>query len=480
MRISLILLWCSFFCRVHTALAQPSVTRSIRDFGAKGDGKKNDTEAFQKAAAFFNNRQGNGKLLIPAGTYIVGRQVYSKGDSSRNVYTGDNILHLKNCRNLVVEASGKVTIRYAAGLKLGAFSPRDGKAYRHNKADFLNPAYAAIIGYCIFIEQCSNVTVSGLRLDGNNKLIEFGGRYNDLGIQLQHYGFFIYNSRRIVLKNVYAGYFGLDGISVNNRVTPQQDSIFIENGVFEYNSRQGLSWVRGNGLTARNCQFNHTGKSKYSSAPGAGVDIEAEDGTVSGGRFYNCSFVNNTGCGLVTVGDVSDCSFEGCTFWGTTNWSAWVTAPSFLFRNCNFHGAFVHGFNASTDKEATRFERCLFEDKPYNKVPPYGGFLIEADGKKRLFFDNCTLVANTKKLGWLTQPNLQTAADKIIMQHCSLRVKSAAWPENDFVMILRGVRFVNNTIQFDDATAEKKGYWRVSVAELANDCTGNTVRYGKQ
>ncbi|RYZ61233.1 MAG: hypothetical protein EOO14_05525 [Chitinophagaceae bacterium] len=50
--------------------SQAFITRDIKSFGAKGNGRTNDHEAFRKAAAFFNARGGNGKLVISKGTYI--------------------------------------------------------------------------------------------------------------------------------------------------------------------------------------------------------------------------------------------------------------------------------------------------------------------------------------------------------------------------------------------------------------------------
>src|SRR5262245_54227725 len=51
--------------------ARPRV--NVRDLGARGDGKTNDTSAFQKAADMLTSATG-GVLVIPPGTYIVGRQ----------------------------------------------------------------------------------------------------------------------------------------------------------------------------------------------------------------------------------------------------------------------------------------------------------------------------------------------------------------------------------------------------------------------
>lgn len=469
---------CCFACLC--VQGQSYVTKSVKEFGAQGNGKANDTEAFQKAATFFNNRGGQGKLIIPKGTYLVGRQVFSKGDRKKNAYAGANILHFKNCNNLLVEAAAGATVSYAPGLRLGAFEPGSGKAYRHSTPNFLDQAFAAIIGYCVYLEKCSDVTVKNLRLYGNNKTIEFGGNFNDKGIQLQHYGVFIQNSKRINLYNVYAGYFGLDGISIANPSSKESDGISLRNCTFEYNSRMGLSWVGGNGLVAVNCQFNHSGKSKYVSPPGAGLDLEAEDGKVRNGFFDSCSFINNSGCGIVAnSGDVADCQFRNCTIWGITQWATWITMPGFSFTGCRIYGSTVHGYNADADSEATRYIRCHFEDRPYNGQSVFGNYLAESDGVRRMLFDSCTFVANTKKLCWLSTPGKPQLAERIVVRNCNFVVKSAAFPEGDFVAILRGTLFTNNTIRFTQPIAEKKRYWTVSASELDALCTGNKVGYGQ-
>ena len=63
-----------FSFSIQVVLSQTYVTKSILEFGAKGDGKTNDHEAFVKAASFFTQRKGHGKLIIPRGIYIVGKQ----------------------------------------------------------------------------------------------------------------------------------------------------------------------------------------------------------------------------------------------------------------------------------------------------------------------------------------------------------------------------------------------------------------------
>ena len=447
-----------FITYVSPVFSQTVLTKSIKLFGAKGDGKTNDTDAFFKAAAFFNQRGGNGTLVIPRGTYIVGKQRHNDGTSNGYAYTSDNILDFKNINNLVIEGLKGSVIQYAANLKFGSFDPVTEQKFDSNSRVAPVIKYAAVVGNCIALNNCRNVTIKSLTLNGNNKAIQFGGVYGDIGIQLTHSGVFIQNSHAVTVDNITADYFGLDGIGVSNVASTEPDDINISNCNFEYNCRQGLSWVGGNNLSVKNCQFNHTGRSGYHSAPCAGVDIEAEINKINGGRFDNCQFIDNYGCGLVTGGGVtSDCTFNNCTFWGTTNWSVWVTAPSFTFTGCKIYGSIVHGINTVNDADATRYIKCHFEDKPYNGQPPYGKFLIECDGARKITFDSCTFVTNGKKIAWLNTANATTADERGTIRNSNFIVTKNADPKA--VFYLYGVNFNQNTVEYKDPAAKENGVW---------------------
>ncbi len=458
--------------------SQTFVTRSIKSFGAKGDGKTNDTKAFEDASVFFNSRAGNGKLVIPAGTYIVGRKLSPKSRIDRIAFDGEKIIRFISCKNVTIEGQKNSVIKYANGLKFGSFDPETGKIFENNNPLTLDATYGRSIGQCIFIEKCTNFTISGVTLNGNNKAIEYGGTYGDRGIQLVHYGIYISNSRLIRINNVNSGYFALDGIVVRNQESPSPDSIFISNSKFEYNNRQGLSWVGGNFLEVKNCDFNHTGQNGKNSAPGCGLDIEAEDGPVHFGRFYNCRFINNIGLGLgAENGNSFDCSFSGCTFWGTDYYAVLVKRPSFTFLNCRFYGTTVAGYDAVNSTDATKFIRCYFEDKPYNQV--YKGkavYIFDSDGARGMIVDSCTFVANKIRLAWMTN-NGTIASQQRIVSNTHFIVKHASLVPTDVFLLLRGgVKFKNNVMEFTDPAARNKSYWpnACCIADI-NDLGGNKV-----
>ncbi len=471
-----------FVCTIFNAnstFAQSYIEKDIKSFGAKGNGKTNDHESFKKAAVYFNRRGGNGKLIISPGTYIVGKQIFTGGKGGLYAYQGENVLHLYNIKNFKIQGSSKSILKYADRFKFGAFDPATGKPYEHGKNLFIIPTYAASVGICLLLENCFNVSIIDLTLDGNNNNLMLGGFFGDVGRQLAHYGIYIKNSRNIVVNKINAHHFGLDGICVANITSKQNDDITLTNSKFAYNARQGLSWIGGNSLFSDNCKFNHTGKAKFFSPPAAGVDIEAEVGPIQNGLFKNCEFVNNTGVGMLAeAGDSRDCIFKNCTFWGVSNWSLWVTKPGFTFTHCKIYGSFVHGYDSPDKKNATSFLNCTFEDKLYKGKEAYGNFLIETNHKKRVSFTNCTFIANKKKLCWVDANPAIKPDEKYQFSNCVFVVKSVAYPAGDYVGVIRGTALKNCIFDFKHPDATKKQYQLIGFPEknLA-DSGGNKIVY---
>ena len=408
-------------------LASPAPAQSVlrkdlkKDFGAVGDGKTNDQTAFQKAADFFNQRVKTSAgaapavLLIPRGVYLVGRQNPLGGE-------GIDVLRLTGCRNLTIQGadSASTEIRYVGGLRYGAFDPAGQRPFEAPTAFFVDRKYAAIVGTCIVLQGCENVAVTGLALNGNVSRAVVGGHWGDTGIQLNYDGIFVGDSRGITLRGLALHHFGRDGVQVLNHLAKslddaQADNIVLENLTANYNGRQGLSVTGVSGLRATNCSFSHTGRvvipalgKALFSNPGAGVDLEPENGFVKNVRLDNCRLVDNAGQALVSDrpgGDHPEATknivIANSLLWGTTNWSAWVTQPDFLFTNCRIYGAFVHGARATRPAEATRFVGCTFEDRPYRGQPAYGQSLLNSDGAARyMSFTDCRFVGTHGYLMW--------------------------------------------------------------------------------
>jgi hypothetical protein len=408
MLISLLLL-----ARLTPAQAAPTPLRKDlkKDFGAVGDGKANDQAAFQRAADFFNKR-----ALTPAGAapavLVIPRGIYLVGDPGARAGQPD-LLHLTGCRNLRILGADSATteIRYAAGLRYGSFDPTTKLPFEAATAYFAEASYAYGLGTALVLQECDNVEVADIMLDGNSPHLVVGGHWGDTGIQLGADGIFVGGSRHITLRRLAVHHFGRDGIQVLNRLAtrlddPSREAILLENSTFDYNGRQGLSITGANGLRAVNCSFSHTGRvvipalgKALFSNPGAGVDIEPEGGFASHVYLATCRLVDNAGQALVSdhYGNAPPVTkaivLSNCLLWGTTNWAAWVRQPDFLFENCRLYGAFTTG--CAQVAGATRFVGCTFEDRPYRGQAAYGPFLVYSDQEaRRMSFTNCHFIGH--------------------------------------------------------------------------------------
>jgi hypothetical protein len=440
--------------------AQQTLHKDLKkDFGAVGDGRTNDQPAFQKAADFFNERAktpagtGRAVLHLPAGTYLVGQL---------GPATVPDVLALRNCRNLSIVGADSATteIRYADGLYYGTFDPATHLPYEGPTAFFTANGYALHGGTTINLQNCDNVEVANLRLNGNSPHLVVGGHWGDTGIQLPFDGIFVDNSRRIRLRRLAVHHYGRDGVQVLNRLAKSvndlaQEGIVLENSRFDYNGRQGLSITGANGLRATNCSFSHTGRvvipalgRPLYSNPGAGIDIEPEGGYVANVRLERCRLVDNAGQALVSdrygsgPPTTKNIVISNCLLWGVSNWSAWVRQTDFLFENCRIYGAFVTG--CALPGYATRFVSCTFEDRPYRGEPAYGQHLVYSNQEARVMrFTNCRFVG-TRNYLLLVVPAAADTASRCRLQGCTFEIDNAAPPLGG-ADELAGVVFSGNT-----------------------------------
>ena len=391
-----ILLWLI----MGSAAAYPTLNL-VHDCGAKGDGRSDDTAAFQKAAQTIQ-AAGGGTLVLPKAVYLVGGQTHVEGKTP--YYQTPKIFQAAHLRFLLVKGHG-ATVRFAPGQHFGAFDPKTGAA--HTTMPDYDPQYAVGAGVMFDISDSRNVTVQDLDLDGSSGTYVLGGGWGDTGRQLSGEGLRLYGDTDVQIHRVHSHHQGLDGVMIgwtglkaSDPATPHT----LTDCVFDFNGRQGLSWVGGRGLLAIRCQFNHTGRAVVSgvvlaSAPGAGVDIEAEDSVCRDGDFENCEFIDNNGCGMVAdSGDGGYSHFRHCTFWGTTNWSVWSAKPGLKYEDCTFYGSAVHTVGSPHPALATTFTRCRFEDKPWTNGKVYGNYLLDADdGGQNVRLEGCTFVVHSPK-----------------------------------------------------------------------------------
>lgn len=404
-------------------------------FGAKGDGHTNDSQAFARMAEFVTVR-GGGEIELRRTTYVVGEQTPAFGKAGF-AFAPAKIMHFVGCaRPLVIRGNG-ARLKCAPGLRYGTFAA-SGRPTRHampytSPGEIATP-YAAMIR----VEGCSGpVEISDLELDGNSSTLRIGGQYGDVGWQVQATGIQLVDNRgRERLLRIRSHHHALDGLMIDG-VDSRRATSSVEDVACRHNGRQGCSIVGGRGYAFVRCEFTHSGKGVISSAPGAGVDIEAEGGKrVRDLHFSSCEFSDNSGAGLVAdSGDSEGAMFEDCRFVGTTNWAAWPNKPGFHFGRCTFVGPIVHAFGDSDPTRAARFRDCLFKDdpalSPTGKI--YGGEnasrpIADLPDNRNVLFDHCRFeLTHRAVLPWTT--NVVIFADCVMSQ----RSREPAYPRGTFV-----------------------------------------------
>lgn len=394
----------SFIFLPFLCWSQKPVTKSIKDFGAKGNGKTDDQDAFKKASAFFNGRKGHGKLIIPKGTYIVGRQKFTGADDKKQgmAYVGEYVLELNNCDQFAIEAQSGVVLKHRDSLRLGTFSPKTGQSFRHNIKDIQTQAayssYATIAGCMIFLNGCSNIKISGLKLNGNSDNFKFGGNWG-IGrnpFELIHYGIYLMDSHDVKIQQCVIENFACDGIYISNMGQQVKTyKINIDNCRVNFSGRNGLSWIGGENIRVTNSTFSNSGRGVVHESPGAGIDIEMENSSFCrNGYFYNCRMINNVGSGITSGSGAvsSDVLFEKCIVASPEYYSVFVNAASHVFRDCKFYGTVLVWYMAEGRKDAVKFKQCLFDENYEGKKMYDGNYQLGTEGTA-VEIDSCSFRA---------------------------------------------------------------------------------------
>jgi hypothetical protein len=347
-------------------MAAPAAGITPEEFGAKGDGRTNDTDAFAAMSAHVNAR-GGGTIVLRPVTYIVGKHAKSDPSGEKWAYAPAPILQFLNCSGEITIRGNGAKLRCASGLRFGTFHPATGSPTNNKRPFYGRDERASPYIAMILVRDCAGpIEISDLELDGNLQGLQIGGRWGNAGYQIPAYGIQLKrNSGPEKLSRIYSHHHALDGLLVQGSNDRAALSTFTDVRC-EYNGRQGCSITGGRNYVFERCQFRHTGKAGLKSSPGAGVDIEPGRGwTVRNLRFLNCEFADNAGVGLLApVGDSEGATFESCRFIGTTSWSAWPNRPGMRFNHCSFVGALIHAYGDADPRRAAQFHDCDFRDDP--------------------------------------------------------------------------------------------------------------------
>lgn len=372
------------------------------------DGTVRGNTAGLKALADAVMRARGGVIsFTPRKEYVVGAQTFAP--NGFGVWQFSKLLEIAGCTRPVVIQGNGARIKFANGLRFGTFDPRTGRPTK-NKQPFYDQSQQSFPAYAMigFADNSGPVVLQDIELDGNAAGFIYGGPFGDTGWQLPADGLTLANnSGGIRIENVRAHHFPRDGVHVLDKAGPNSRSAraVFSNVAMENNGRQGLSMVGGRGYSFVNCKFNRTGFGVPNrSAPGAGIDMEQETGIIRDISFVNCEFVGNHGAATLSVGDVADVRYQGCSLSGP-GWAFWVGgAVRTVFEKCTFTGSGTNGGGNKNPALATRFVECLFTDNPRLMprgvttfasayVPDLGG------GSENILFDRCRWEMTTAKAG---------------------------------------------------------------------------------
>ncbi|HET9810618.1 MAG TPA: right-handed parallel beta-helix repeat-containing protein [Sphingomicrobium sp.] len=402
-------------------------------FGASGDGKTDDTDAFVALSQHLN-KSGGGTVLLRRATYIVGKQAL--GGKNRS-YRPSPILDFQKCSRPVSIVGNGAVLRAAPGLRFGTFDPSTGRPFEHAMPFYEPKGRASPYEAMINIERCSgSIAISDLELDGNLGALQIGGKWGNRGWQIGGSGIrLVGNSGPERIERVYVHHHPLDGLLIlgaEDRTT----STLISDVVSEYNGRQGCTVSSGRNYNFERCRFSRTGKGGLQSAPGAGVDIEAGHSKIRDLRFSGCEFSDNDGVGVVAdTGNSAGALFDDCRFIGTTRWSAWPDKPLFRFVNCLFVGSLAHPKGDADPLRAAQFSGCRFRDDP--SLSPtgqvYGGTgksrpIVLAPSGRNIMFAKCDFTLTAAAVLPFTNRN-------VIYSDCTMSQRSPelAHPNGTFI-----------------------------------------------
>lgn len=259
---------------------------SVHWFGAKGDGKTDDTEAIQKAVNFSSENK------VPVYT-SVGKTYMIKAHVDRDFESESWITFLKNQGGVLLKSNSH--LHFSTGSKFKAFETKD---YAYNVLRTYNSENVKITGDGTLIGEADTHT---------GTIGEFG------------FGLAVFGGKNIYVEGLKAINFWGDGFLTDvlseSDLTPVKDMTMI-NCHADNNGRQGLSLQGNIGFYAKNCSFNGS----YRTAPMAGVDCEPwldeskDRNAMRDIVFEKCHFGNNHGSGFLSDGKHNQVKLINCTF----------------------------------------------------------------------------------------------------------------------------------------------------------------------
>jgi hypothetical protein len=250
--------------------APPARTRgstvvNVRNWGAAGDGARDDTTSFQSAIDALP--AAGGTVHVPAGDYVI--------DPTRNVRLRSN-MHLELAEGAILRAKRNDQER----------------------------------AYVLMVYKVANVEISGGRI--------IGDRDNHLGTAGEWgHAIMVRGSSAVTIRDIHVSKCWGDGVSiggamVTNAPTIPCNDVIIANIVSTGNRRQGMTIGCATNVKVYDSEFSAT----RGIAPECGIDVEpdANDARITSTvHIENCLIRGNAGNGLLLYKRVKGVTVKRCT-----------------------------------------------------------------------------------------------------------------------------------------------------------------------
>jgi parallel beta-helix repeat protein len=253
-----------------------SASVSVREYGARGNGRTDDTDAFQ--AAIDSLPAAGGTIRVSGGRYMI--------DPLRSIRLGDH-MHLELDQDAQLIAI-----------------PNDAER-----------------AYVISVLGKRDVEISGGRIVGErDKHLGTTGEWG--------HGIMVRGAQGVTLRSLHISRCWGDGISIGGisgkggaDSIPSRD-VVVAHVTCDGNRRQGLTVGRSRQVRVIRSSFINTGGTK----PAAGIDVEPDAGDIARGiSIAHCLMADNEGPGLQLYHRSSDVTVRRCTIRGNRGDGIYVT-----------------------------------------------------------------------------------------------------------------------------------------------------------
>jgi hypothetical protein len=233
-----------------------TATRSVKSYGAVGNGIHDDTAAFQ--AAINSLPSSGGTVTVPAGTYL--NDPVKKGQLR-------SYMLLKMDPDAVLKAKTNSATR----------------------------------SYILYAYNRSNVEIAGGRLMGDRAT----HHYVSGSTSEWNHGIQIIGCTHVTIRDLYVANCAGDGICLGGGAS----DVRIANVVSTGNRRQGLSITRSHDIKVYDSEFSYT----HGTSPQCGIDIEPDGTSTAYGIWIeNCRLNNNAMYGINVWKRVSNVTLNKC------------------------------------------------------------------------------------------------------------------------------------------------------------------------